>query len=209
MGLSQHLAPLSDYQLQHHAPGIQISFWRSRQNDFDWRHSIHVGQGMIYCMERVTMNTSVTRSLAIIASRSRSLIRRWHVHWILEPCAGFRFDGPVLVAFLGRRLVASFTHCFNSSIESAHDRVLLPARSTWARQELFIKFHFSLSAISLLLECARIGRRRRVTCGSAVRVLWSKWLSAWWAVWMWNSKPWDERSFRSWSMWLFNVASMH
>ena len=35
-----------------------------------------------------------------------------------------------MVTFLGRRLVASFTHRVNSSIESAHGRVLLPARLT-------------------------------------------------------------------------------
>ena len=49
----------------------------------------------IYCMECVTMNTSVTRSLAIIASRSRSLIWRSYARCILKLWAGFRFDCPV------------------------------------------------------------------------------------------------------------------
>jgi len=35
-----------------------------------------------------------------------SLIRRSNARWILELCAGFRLDGPVLVTFLGRRLLA-------------------------------------------------------------------------------------------------------
>jgi len=134
------------------------------------------------------MDTSITRSFAIIASPSRSLVWRSQTRWILELCAGFRFDGPVLVTFLGRRLVASFTHRVNSSIESAHGRVLLPARLTRAGQESFINFHFFLPTISLLLECARIGRRRRVTGRSAIRVPWSRRLSPWRAVWMWNFK---------------------
>jgi len=157
-------------------------------------------------MECVTLNTSVTRSLAIIAPRSRCLIWR-HARWILELCAGFCFDGPVLVTFLGRRLVTSFTHRVNSSTESAHGRVLSHARLKWARQESFIKSHFFLSTISLLLECARIGRRGWITGRSAVRVSWSRWLSPWWAVWMWNSKPWAVCSLRSWGSWLLSACT--
>jgi len=50
-------------------------------------------------MECVTMNTSVTRSLAIIASRSRSLTWRSHACWILELCAGLRVDGPAVLGY--------------------------------------------------------------------------------------------------------------
>ena len=77
-------------------------------------------------MECVTMNT-------IIASRSSSRIWRSQARCVLELCTDFRFDGPVLVTFLGsvgRRLVASFTHRVNSSIGAAHGRVLLPAHFT-------------------------------------------------------------------------------
>ena len=72
---------------------------------------------------------------------------------------------------------------------------------------IFHQVPFFLSTISLVLECARIGRRRRVTGWSTVRVLWSRRLSPWWAVWMWNSKPWPERSSRSWGSWLLPACT--
>jgi len=56
----------------------------------------------ICCMECVAMDTSITRSLAVIASRSRSLIRRSHTRWILELCAGFSFLWPSLGDFSGK-----------------------------------------------------------------------------------------------------------
>jgi len=125
-----------------------------------------------------------------------------HARWILELWAGFRFDRPVLGTFLWRRLEASFMHRVNSSIGSAHDRVLLPARLTWAPEESFIKSRFFLLTTSLLPDCARSDRRKRVTGRCAIRIPWSKQLFSWCAVWMWNSKPWTERSSKSWGSWL-------
>jgi len=59
----------------------------------------------------------------------------------------------------------------------------------------------------LLFECTRIGRRRRFAGRSAVRVLWSRLLSPWWAVWMWKSKPWVESFSKSWGSWLLPVCT--
>jgi len=131
MGLSQHLAPLSDFLLQCHALVIQIACWLWRRNEFDWRHAINVSQGedlWICDYEHVRPRQGLWQSLPHVPkvlSDDDKPVAVWN-YLLIVPT---RFDCPVLVTFLGKRLVASFTHRVNSSI--ARDRrIALPARFT-------------------------------------------------------------------------------